>query len=279
MRSERSPCGGASNVVGIVFLVALTFVLGGLILTTAYMFEMPTDVDDAIPQTGTSPLSPERVGGSFTGDADEVALYDTSSGKMLDGSPNDTAGTPPPSVDDAVSEKVSSLKGSSPPDDPLFTDVRIESGSYYVDSDVSWWGFSNETVTFDTSDGPIRIAVADSGRISADGVDIEVEGGGTVSIYLERSTIGTSDFYVNDAEFDSTTDDFRIFAESEPSGSYDDVVIENSEFRGIVYTPGSTVSIEDSEFYGASVARETNLDGSSYYHDVTLERLGDDILP
>lgn len=276
---------GQSTVIGAIILVGLTVLLAGIVFLSASTMDMPSDIGEGLPNTGRSPFSAERVGGSFIGDPVELSMYDSTSGDTVDGSPNVTVGMGPPLVDEDVGNAVSSLEGSpSLPDSPMGGEIRIDSGGYYVSSsDYVLSGWDDERVVFDTTDGPVRIGVAGdgflSGRILAKGTTFAVEGSHPVEVYVERSDYAV-DINFEDVEFDvGGTDGFRVYAQS-PKGGYEaDIDIEGSVFRGIVYAPGAEVEVIDSEFYGASVAEETVVDGSSYYHDTALERLGEDDLP
>jgi hypothetical protein len=274
-----------STLIGVVLLVGLTVLLGGVVAISVSSVEPPSGIEDAIPEHGPSPFSSERVGGSFTGRAVEVSMYDPTSGGVVDGSPNETVGSPPPSVDDPVSKEVSALEGSSPlPDGNGGGVVRVSSGDYYVNSsNYVYTRWDDKRVVFDTSDGAVRIGLDgdgffNTGRILAENTEFAVDGSHPVEVYIERST--SVDLSLEDVEFDvQRTDAFRVYAQSDEGWSDSNVDIEDSEFRGIVYAPGSRVEIKDSEFYGASVAENTVLEGSSYYHDRSLSRLGTDALP
>ena len=278
---------GQSTVVGVIILVGLTVLLAGIVFLSASTVDMPSDVGDVLPNAGRSPFSAERVGGSFTGDPVELSMYDSTSGDTVDGSPNATAGVRPPLVDEDVGNAVSSLEGSPPlPDSPTGGEIRVDSGGYYVNTSnsirSSW---DDERVVFDTSGGPVRIGLdgegfLDSGRILAEGSEFEVNGGYPVEIYVERSSL-SADLTLVDVEFNTRrTDAFRVYAQSDDGWEKSEIDIEGgSVFRGIVYAPGSEVEVINSEFYGASVADETVVDGSSYYHDTALERLGEEALP
>lgn len=287
MLSVEPTADAQSTVVGVALLVALTVLLAGVLVVSVSSVEPPSDIDDALPDAGPSPFAAERVGGSFTGDAVELSMYDSVSGEKLDGSPNETVGAPPPSVDEAISSEVSALVGSpSLPDSPTEGEIRVNSGGYYVNTSnsirSSW---DDERVVFDTSDGPVRIALdgegfLDSGRILAEDTEFDINGRNPVEVYVERSSF-SADLTLVDVEFDTQrTDAFRVYAQSDDGWEKSEIDIEGgSKFRGIVYAPGSEVEVKNSEFYGASVAEKTVLDGSSYYHDKALNRLGDDALP
>jgi len=287
MRRRTCSAGSQSTVIGVALLVGLTVLLSGIVVFSVSSVEPPSDIDDVIPNRGTSPFAAERTGGSFTGEAVTVSMYDSVSGEKVDGSPNETAGMPPPSVDEGVKSVVSGLEGSPPlPDGGTGGEVTVDPGGYYVNSsNYVYTRWDGKRVVFDTSDGAVRIALdgegfIDSGRIRVEGSEFEVTGGAPVEIYVERSTF-SADLVLNSVEFDAqSTDAFRVYAQSNNGWEKSEIDIQGgSEFRGIVYAPGSKVEIRNSEFYGASVAEETVIDGSSYYHDTALQRLGADALP
>ncbi|MFP4175000.1 MAG: hypothetical protein ACLFSW_04395 [Halobacteriales archaeon] len=286
MRRRQHSYLSQSTVIGVSLLVGLTVLIAGVVVVTVSSIEPPSDVDDALP-TRSSPFEAENVGGSFTGGADELSMYDSSTGEFLDDSPNRTDGSTPPSVDEGVGSTASSLEGSSSlPDSTEDGEIHVGSGGYYVNTSnsirSSW---DDERVVFDTSDGPVRIALdgdgfLDSGRILAEGTEFAVKGSHPVEVYVERSTF-SADLTLVGVEFDGKdTGAFRVYAESNDGWEKSEISIRGgSEFRGIVYAPGSEVEVKNSEFYGASVADETDVEGSSYYHDSALKRLGEDALP
>lgn len=275
---------GSSEVLAVLFVVAITFLLAAVVLTATSGFE-PPEPEDAIPEAGTSPFAPERAA-NFAGDPVERTLYDSSAGEVLSGDPEDGAYLPPPNVDDGVAEHVESLEGSDElPTSPQGGEIRVESGGYYVDDTNDIWGeWDNERVVFDTTGGPVRIGLDgdgffDSGSITAYGSEIEVTGSSPVEIYVERSSYSL-DIDFEDVSFENDgTDMFRIYAQSDEGSDLSEIEIRDSTFRGVVYAPGSEVEVRNSEFYGASVAAETDIEGTSYYHDESLERLGEDVLP
>jgi len=285
MRRNSPSVRSQSTVIGVVLLVGLTVLLGGVVAISVSSVEPPSDIEDAIPERGPSPFSADRVGGSFTGEAVEVSMYDSAAGAVVDGSPNETTGSPPPSVDNPVSQEVFALEGSPPlPDDSGGGAVRVTSGDYYANSsNYVYTRWDDKRVVFDTSDGAVRIGLDgdgffNTGRILAEGTEFVVDGSHPVEIYVERSS--SVDLSFENVEFDvQRTDAFRVYAQSDEGWSNSNVDIEDSEFRGTVYAPGSEVEVIDSEFYGASVAENTVLEGSSYYHDRSLSRLGTDALP
>ena len=285
MRRRTCSAGSQSTVIGVALLVGLTVLLSGIVVFSVSSVEPPSDIDDVIPNRGTSPFAAERTGGSFTGEAVTVSMYDSVSGEKVDGSPNETAGMPPPSVDEGVKSVVSGLEGSPPlPDGGTGGEVTVDPGGYYVNSsNYVYTRWDGKRVVFDTSDGAVRIGLDgdgffNTGRILAKDTEFVVDGNHPVEVYIERST--SVDLSFENVEFDvQRTDAFRVYAQSDEGWSDSNVDIEDSEFRGIVYAPGSKVEIRNSEFYGASVAEETVIDGSSYYHDTALQRLGADALP
>lgn len=286
MRAGGHENAGASEVFGVLTLAVLTFLLAGTVLTLTGQFEMP-DADEAVPDARPSPFSSERVAGTFEGDFAERTLYDSSSKEVLSGDPNGGNYRPPLRIDDEVANRISELDGSPPlPETPTGGNITVDSGEYYLNSsNYIWINWDNERVVFDNSDGPVVIGLDgdgffNSGRIQAEDTEFAFKGTYPVEVYVERSSF-SSDINLEDIEFDTRrTDLFRIYAQSDKGGSKAEINIKGgSEFRGIVYAPGSEVEVEDSEFYGASVAETTTLNGSSYYHDKTLEVLGRDSLP
>lgn len=280
----RSDTDGGSEVFAVLLVAAVTFLLAGAVLTTTSEFE-PPDPADAIPEAGPSPFASERTGG-FVGDAEELTLYDSDADDVLTGGPEDGAYRPPAEVDEAIAERVDSLEGADDlPTTPQGGEIRVDSGGYYVDDTNDIWGeWDDEKVVFDTSDGPISIGLDgdgsfDSGSITAYGSEIEVTGSSPVEIYVERSSYSL-DINFEGVSFENDgTDLFRIYAQSDVGSGRSEIEIRDSTFRGIVYAPGSEVVVQDSEFYGASIAGETDIEGTSYYHDEALERLGTDALP
>lgn len=272
---------GSSEVLAVLFVVAITFLLAAVVLTATSGFE-PPEPEDAIPEAGASPFAPERAA-NFVGDPVERTLYDSSAGEVLSGDPADGAYRPPPEVDDGVAERVESLEGTDElPTSPQGGEIRVESGGYYVDDTNDIWSeWDNERVVFDTTGGPVRIGLdgdgfLSSGSIMAEDAEFEVRGSHPVEVYAERRTHLNFD----GTEFEGETDSFRVFAQSDEGYNEVEITVEgDSTFRGVVYAPGSEVEVRNSEFYGASVAAETDIEGTSYYHDESLERLGEDVLP
>lgn len=267
------------SVIAVIFLVTLTVVSAGSLFVAVTEFGIPEPEYPPF-EDDESPFAVEYVEGTLTGNADKTALYDSATGEESEYRFEGGGGSPP-SVDGGVREKIEEFQGHPlPPDSFAGGKVRVPTGDYYVDSGstVSWWSWSGGKVVFDTTDGPVRIAVADEGDVSAGDVSFKVEGSHPVEFHLDWSS-EPLDFYVFDSTFENhRTDAIRIYGRSD--GEYPtDITFEDTEFRGIVYAPGTTVEFEDSTVYGASVADETVLDGSSYYHDENLERFGTDVLP
>lgn len=265
------------SVIAVILLVTLTVVSAATLFLAVSDFGVP-EPDYPPFEDETSPFSVEFVEGTLVGDPAETALYDSMTGEEseygFDGSRK-----LPPSVDEGVDDTISSMKGSSSfPSGFGGGELRVPSGEYYIGTDETRIGLGDKIV-FDTTDGPVRVAVAESGSLSAS-ANFEVEGSHPVEFYVSRSNVFGNDLYVFDSTFrNHRTDAVRVYAQSEAGSDTSDVEFDNAEFRGIVYAPGATVEFVDSEVYGASVAEETVLEDSSYYHDTHLERLGEDALP
>ncbi len=271
-----------ATVVGVILVVALTLVSAGSIFFAVSGFDAP-EPDYPPFEDGESPFDVKYVEGTLTGDAVETALYDSTTGDVLeygfDGSERS-----PPGVGGGITDTISDLQGSPAPQDG-FVDrgIRISSGDYYSDDNINWWGWDGDgEVVFDTTQGPVRIAVQEGKRVFIDEVEIDVEGSHPVEFYLDRGGRSQAVFTVFDSSFDNhETDAIRVYARTGRGGGVVDntIYFRNTDFRGVVYAPGTNVEFEDSTVHGASVADETVLDGSSYYHDTHLERLGVGVLP
>ena len=267
------------SVIAVIFLVTLTVVSAATLFLAVSDFGVP-EPDYPPFEDEPSPFSVEFVEGTLVGDPAETALYDSMTGEEseygFDGSRK-----LPPSVDRGVDGEVSRLSGSTPLpwSDPDV--VVVDSGNYYADSSNHiWFGWDDKRVVFDTTDGPVRVAVDEGGRIVSENTEFEVEGDYPVEVYLKRSSSALADIKMTNVTFENRrTDGFRIYAQSDTAGKDVEMTMEDSTFHGIVYAPGATVEFVDSEVYGASVAEETVLEDSSYYHDTHLERLGEDALP
>lgn len=267
------------SVIAVVFVVGLTVASAATLFFAVSDFGVP-EPDYPPFEDETSPFAVDFVEGTLAGSPVETVLYDSTTVEEFEYG-FDGSRKSPPSVDGGVSQKISSFQGRPlPPDSFADGKVRVPTGDYYVDSGstVSWWSWSGGKVVFDTTDGPVRIAVADEGDVSAGDVRFEVEGSHPVEFYLDWSS-EPLDLYVFDSTFENhRTDAVRIYGRSD--GEYPtDVKFEDTEFRGVVYAPGTSVEFVDSTAHGASVAEETVLDNSSYYHDKHLERLRTDVLP
>jgi len=265
------------SVIAVIFLVTLTVVSASSLFVAVTEFGIP-EPDYPPFEEETSPFAVEFVEGTLGGNSVETALYDSTTGEeseyVFDGNRKS-----PPSAREGVADTISSLKGS-----PSFPsgfgggELRVPSGEYYVETDETRIGLGDKIV-FDTTDGPVKIAVAESGSLSVS-ANFEVEGSHPVEFYVSRSNVFGNDLYVFDSDFENRrTSAVRIYAQPDAGGDSSDIKVENTEFRGVVYAPGTTVKFKDSTARGASIAEETVLDNSSYYHDTHLERLGEDALP
>jgi hypothetical protein len=278
---------GQKNTRADVSVIAVLLVVGLVVASAASLLVVVSDFGVPEPEYSplddeTSPFAVEYAEGTLAGSPDETALYDSTTGDVSEYGFEGRDASPPP-VDEGVRERIEDLEGSSePPNCPSKDEVNIPPGDYYVDSDVNWWGpYGGDCdVTFDTTGRPVRIAVEEAGDISAIDATFNVDGGNPVEFYVQTSNpaIG-NDFLISDATFENhRTGAFRVYARSSGEDSTD-VKFEDTEFRGIVYAPGTSVEFEDSTVHGASIAEETRLDGSSYYHDTQVERLGTEVLP
>ena len=267
------------SVIAVIFLVTLTVISAGSLFVAVTEFGVP-EPDYPPFEDKKSPFSVEYVEGTLAGNPVETALYDSTTGEEseygFEGSRK-----APPSVDEAVEREVSGLSGATslPWSDPDV--VVVDSGDYYADSGSHIWsGWDDKRVVFDTTDGPVNIAVDQGGRIVSKDTRFEISGSHHVEVYLKRSPSALTDIRMTNVTFENRrTGAFRIYAQPDTDSEEAEIKIEESTYRGIVYAPGTTVEFEDSTVYGASVADETFLDGSSYYHDENLERLGTDVLP
>ena len=266
------------SVIAVIFLVTLTVVSASSLFVAVTEFGVP-EPDYPPFEDKISPFAVEHVERTLKGNPVETTLYDSATG---DESEYGFEGSrkAPPSVDKGVADTISDLRGSpAPPGGFVGGKLSIPSGDYYIETDETRIGLDDDKIVFDTTGGPVRIAVAEGGSFSAS-ANFKVRGEHPVEFYVDRSNVFGNDLYIFDSNFKNYgTDAVRIYAHSDGGGDTSDIKFENTKYRGIVYAPGTTVEFEDSEVYGASVAEKTRLDGSSYYHDENLERLGTDVLP
>jgi hypothetical protein len=265
------------SVIAMIFVVALTVVSAASLFVAVSDFGVPEPEYPPF-EDETSPFAVEYVEGTLAGDPVKTALYDSTTGEEseygFDGSRKS-----PPSVEDGVADSISGLRGASSfPSGFAGGELRVPSGDYYIGSSETRIGLGSDKIVFDTTDGPVRVAVDEGGSLSVS-ANFVVEGSNGVEFYVSRSNVFGNDLYIFDSNFENhRTDAVRVYAQPD-RGNTSDVKFENTDYRGTVYAPGATVEFVDSTVWGASVAEKTVLEDSSYYHDKHLERLGEDALP
>jgi hypothetical protein len=169
-------------------------------------------------------------------------------------------------VDDEIQQRIDEY-GTTFPGSPT-----VSSGNYIVDSDTSL--FSD--ITFDTTRGPINIAVNSSDQLLFTGLEIEVNGTNPVRIYSGNSTSGVFpkiefDNVEMDVE-DNRTDLFTLFVESTRPSHVTNVTIQDStDFYGTLYAPDTDeVQVTESRVHGAMVVGEADIVNSGVHYDQQL---------
>lgn len=148
--------------------------------------------------------------------------------------------------------------------------------NYKVTGDPTYVGTPGSPIEFDTSNGPIRIALAND-NIEFSG-EIRVTGDNPVIFF--RNTSGNDESFLMDGvQMTGDTVDnpglFRVYvAPSTPSNPTGVNITGSSEFNGLIYGPNnSNISVVNSEFNGSIVAEKLNINKSSVHQDVRLAGL------
>ncbi|PSQ30669.1 hypothetical protein BRD16_05405 [Halobacteriales archaeon SW_6_65_46] len=146
--------------------------------------------------------------------------------------------------------------------------VELTAGDYYIDGDLQ---LDDQTLTLDTSDGDITLAVTGNIDIS-NGGKIEVEGSsGVARVYTTGDRFDMNDGTVFVPGDDSTR--FWLYGTDDLNGEMN----SGSKFIGIYYAPGDDSSLNmhsESEIYGAMAVGEPDLkSGSTVHYDLAAEGL------
>ncbi|MFC3958703.1 VWA domain-containing protein [Halovivax cerinus] len=218
----------------------LTGVPGADVTTVGYAtaFDVSSFGDDT--QTGT-PLY--NVTGTYPADVYGAKL--------------DTTFAPIPSIDANISRAITTIDQQNPTriDDPLSVPSG-ESTALYRPNGNGRIG-AGQIDTIDTSGGTIHIGASNGANF--DGVT--VTGDGQAHVYVDGPITLT----------DVTIDDERARS-LWVYGTEDATIKIEGKFHGVLYAPGSEVTIEeDAEIYGAVVGGETDIGGDATVHfDRTL---------
>jgi len=157
--------------------------------------------------------------------------------------------------------------------------VELTSGSYYLENiDVA----SSETVTLNTTDGDIYLAVEENVEVD-DNAAIEVVGDGTVSVYVLGSTGDPNQLYMDESSRITNAGDdapqFRLFGQSNftatiGGGSGGSL----AKYVGVIYAPPGTagtgsVTLDSGVVYGGLLTGTTEIasgNGGSIHYDEAL---------
>lgn len=219
----------------------------------------PTETTTVRVPTGLPPYSVEHVANaSFPGsDPDDRWMMDSRLDHQLQwGDPAGEQTVDPPTIEDWIERKVTRLESQGPP-----PSTTVTAGRYHVDGVFDDW--HNEDVSFDVSEGPIQVAVADGGRIEANAnTELRVTGSHELHLYVDDGTVELGDVVSG-----NDTSKVRIHG---AGGEYD--IVGNQEFYGAVYDPeGSLDATGSNVLIGAAVVDELRLQGdTTYLHDSGL---------
>ncbi|WP_276247286.1 collagen-binding domain-containing protein [Haladaptatus sp. YSMS36] len=137
-------------------------------------------------------------------------------------------------------------------------DCELSAGSYYVNQNV----VVRNTMTLDTSEGDIELAIDDGMEFEAIQGTIQVIGDGKVFIYMDGGAINIKQKSTVEIPNDNAIQ-FWMFNRDSAMITFEG----RSEFTGIVYAPGATIIIKsDTHVYGAVVGYLADLQSNAGIH-------------
>lgn len=174
----------------------------------------------------------------------------------------------PEFIDQEIDERIAEYNDSLP------GGPTIGPGNYIVDSDET---FFND-VTFDTTGGPVNIAVNNSDYLGFVGNTVEINGTYPVRVYSGNSTTAIDN--IPKIEFDGATMDvennrtdlFTVFVRSTRPIDETNVTVQGgSEIYGTVYAPDvDNMQITGSTLHGAVVTDAVDVANSAIHYDQRL---------
>jgi hypothetical protein len=207
-----------------------------------------------------------RVGGRLIAEG-VIAAGTECSGSEVNSNPQERI-PQPTLVDEEVNERIEEYSTTFP------GSPTVSSGNYIVDSDRSL----TSDITFDTTGGPINIAVNRSDQLLFTGLELEVNGTNPVRIYSGNSSTGIP--VIPKVEFDdvdmdvegNSTDLFSVLFHSTTDPDQTSMFIQGgTEFYGTVYAPDmENLEVRDSDVYGAMVAENITVVDSGIHYDQQL---------
>ena len=173
-------------------------------------------------------------------------------------------------VDDEVNDRIDEYSGGLP-------SSTVSAGNYLIDGTDRT---VNNNITFDTTGGPINIAInhTDNSRLIFDGVDINIIGPNPVRVYAGNSSTAITNIneklLFENADMNIERSGSRGFSVLFHTVSDPDETVmqisDDSEFYGRVYGPDILMQVNDSEVHGAIFAGEAAVDNSGVHYDQQL---------
>ncbi|PSP55195.1 hypothetical protein BRC82_06725 [Halobacteriales archaeon QS_1_67_19] len=174
-------------------------------------------------------------------------------------------------IDTKVDELESDNDNDADPDDDITADDRLrddgrttydlDDGQYYLEK----IDLDEQTLELDTTDGNITIAVEND--VELDDAEIDVQGDGTVRIYMDGDAFGMDNHATVTVPGQEST---RFWLYGSPGT---DVGFRtHSNFTGVVYAPdsesqsGNIILNSQAEVYGALVGTVTDVDNTAGIH-------------
>jgi len=155
--------------------------------------------------------------------------------------------------------------------------ATLDSGEYFVERiDMG----SSETLTLDTSGGPVTVAV-DENVVLGNDAQIEVTGNGIAKIYVRGTNTGSADMLEMDSDSEITNPGYdatqmRIYGQDNFTAQIGAGNDNLAEFVGVLYAPpgssgSGSVTIEGGEVFGGILTGTTYLDKGSIHYDEALK--------